>query len=135
MGSYLEDFYFFLTILFLYLPCVALGNFFFFNFLSPIVFSFLDFSIGLFFIFFGFIFFKNSPQLYLLVNSLIRIFFLSIISSSYLSNKLNNISYKGEFTWGELFGAKGLSLKNFVFASYRIRLYALKISQLVIIFA
>ena len=132
--SYLEDFYFFLTILLLYLPCVALGNFFFFNFLSPIVFSFLDFSIGLFIIFFGFIFFKNSPQLYLLVNSLIRIFFLSIISSSYLSNKLNNISYKGEFTWGELFGAKGLSLKNFVFASYRIRLYALKISQLVIIF-
>lgn len=131
---YLEDSYFFLSILFLYTPCVFLGNFFFFNFLPPMVFSFFDFSIGLFIIVRGFMLFMWSPNFYLLVSSLMSIFFLSIISSSFLSNKLSLLFYKGEYTWGELFGSKGLAFNNFVLASYGIRLYSLKISQLVIIF-
>lgn len=132
--SYLEDSYFFLSILFLYLPCVFLGNFFFFNFLPPVVFSFLDFSIGLLIIVLGFLFFKSSPQYYLLVNSLMRIIFLSIISSFFVSKKMVYMFYKGEHSWGEFFGAKGLFYTNFVTSSYRIRLYLLKTSQLVLIF-
>lgn len=132
--NYLEDSFFFFTILLLYTPCVFLGNFFFNNFLPPVIFSFLDFFIGLLIIVSGLLVFVNSPSYYILINSLIRIFFLSFVSSSFLSNKLYLMFYKGEYTWGELLGAKGLAFNNFVLASYRLRLYSLKISQLLLIF-
>lgn len=131
--GYAEDFFFFFSIFLLYTPCLLLGNFFFFNFLPPVVFSFLDFFLGLLIILFGGYIFLVAPLLYNLINTLIRIFFLSIISSSFLSNKLFYIYYKGERSWGEFLGAKGLFYKNFLIVSYGIRLYLLKVSQFLII--
>lgn len=96
--NFLEDSFFFFTILFLYFPCVFFGNLFFFYFVPPVSFSFLDFFFGLFIILLGGIIFINTPSFYLLINSFMRIFFLSIISSSYFSNYLSSFFYKGEYS-------------------------------------
>lgn len=133
-NGFLEDGFFFISILFLYLPCAFLGNFFFFYFCPPVCFSFIDFFLGLIIIFRGFMLFYFTPVYYTLVNSFISIFFLSIISSSFLSNRLSHMFYKGENRWGELLGAQGLSSKSFLISSYGLRLQALKMSQLVFIF-
>lgn len=133
-NGFLEDGFFFFSILFLYLPCAFLGNFFFFYFCPPVCFSFIDFFLGLIIILRGFVLFYFTPIYYTLVSSLMRIFFLSLISSSFLSNRLSFIFYKGEHSWGEILGAQGLSSKSFLIFSYGIRLQALKISQLVFIF-
>lgn len=133
-SNFLEDRFFFISILFLYLPCLFLGNFFFFYFCSPVVFSFMDFFIGLVIIGGGYLLFLKFPAYYGFINSLIRIFFLSIISSSFLSNRLLFMPYKGEYSWGEFLGAHGLSWKIFLISSYSVRLQTLKMSQLLFIF-
>jgi len=131
--GFIEDVFFFVSILFLYTPCVFIGNFFFFYFCPPVSFSFLDFFLGVVIIIGGVLLFYFTPSYYVLFNFLIRIFFLSFLSSSFLSNRLSIIFYKSEQKWGELLGAQGFSSKSFLFFSYVIWLQSLKISQLVII--
>jgi len=127
---FVEDTYFYYPILFLYVTCVFFGNFFFFFFLPPLCFSFLDFFFGLFIIFFGFIFFIYFPSFYLFLCNMIRISFLSLISSSGFSTNISSFSYKGEYSWGEIFGGGGVfSIFDF-FNSYAVRLYALNFSLL-----
>jgi NADH-ubiquinone oxidoreductase chain 5 len=81
-----EDKFFYLPIILLYSFCVFIGNFFFFNFLPPVVFSFLDFFVGLIIISGGLIFFVFSPFFYFLNNFLAIISFLSVITSSFFSS-------------------------------------------------
>jgi len=99
-GSFLfsEDKYFYLPIIFLYSMCIFLGNFFFFYFLPPLVFSFLDFCLGIFIILGGYVFFLLIPIIYYLLSSTMRISFLSTFSSSVLSSLTPFFSYKGEYS-------------------------------------
>ena len=131
--SFSEDKFFFYPIVFLYLICVFLGNFFFFFFLPPLVLSFIEFFLGLLIIASGFLVFLLSPGFYFLVSSLIRISFLSILSSSLMSSLTPKFFFKGEYSWGEFLGGGGSLLVIHVMKRYGIRLYALFFMPLVII--
>uniref|UniRef100_UPI00315DB864 NADH dehydrogenase subunit 5 n=1 Tax=Sancassania mycophaga TaxID=3127633 RepID=UPI00315DB864 len=131
--SFSEDKFFYLPIIFLYLTCVFFGNFFFFYFLPPVVFSFLDFFLGIFIIFFGFIVYLYSPNFYSLLSSMMSISFLSIVSSSVISNFTPYFYFKGEYSWGEILGGKGSLVSMNLLKVYAIRLYALHFAPLVMI--
>ena len=131
--SFSEDKFFFYPIVFLYLICVFLGNFFFFFFLPPLVLSFIEFFLGLLNIASGFLVFLVSPGFYFLVSSLTRISFLSILSSSLMSSLTPKFFFKGEYSWGEFLGGGGSLLVIYVMKRYGIRLYALFFMPLVII--
>lgn len=131
--SFSEDGFFYYPIIFLYTMCVFFGNFFFFYFLPPLTFSFMEFSLGLFIIALGFLLFLTAPSLYGLTSSLISISFLSILSSSFMSSLTPKFYFKGEYTWGEILGGQGSSLLLTASKTYGIRLYALYFMPLVII--
>lgn len=105
-----DDWFFYFPMVFLYLSCVFLGNFFFYYFTPPVVLSFLDFIIGLLIIISGFVVFYYFSFNYYFLNLGIRIFFLSFLSSYFLSFLNPRIYFKGEYTWGEVLGGKGSSL-------------------------
>ena len=128
-----EDTYFYLPIIFLYSMCIILGNFFFFYFLPPLVFSFLDFCLGLFIIVGGFVLFKVVPFIYSFLVSMIRISFLSILSSSVASRFTPLFSYSGEYSWGEIFGGKGSSSLIYLMKGYAVRLYAFHFAPLLLV--
>lgn len=118
-------FYFPVTILFF--CCVLLGNFFLFFFFTPVILSFLEFSIGLFLIFLGvllhFFYFKS----YFFFNYFSNILFLSSVFS-YFSSVLKIVPRMQEPTWGEIFGGEGVSLLvsrlQFIFKpSFRLYFY------------
>ena len=121
--GFLEDSYFFLPLIILYSFCVFFGNCFFFYFLSPVVFSFLDFFFGVFIIFFGYLLFKFFYGGYFFIFLGSSIFFLSTISTSFFSNFVSKFSFKGEYTWGEILGGGGLWRKIVFVDSYAKRLY------------
>lgn len=131
--SFSEDKFFYYPIVFLYTMCVFLGNFFFFYFLPPLTFSFMEFSLGLFIIVLGFIVFLLTPRVYYIFSSLMRISFLSVLSSSFLSRITPKFYFKGEYSWGELFGGKGSRVLLLSSKVYGMRLYALYFMPLVII--
>lgn len=132
-SSFSENSFFYLPIIVLYLACVFWGNFFFFYFLPPVVFSFLDFFLGVFIILGGFLLFSSVPSFYNLLNSLMRISFLSIFSSSVLSGLTPIFPYAGEYSWGEILGGKGSFSLIFFLKLYAVRLYALHFGPLVVV--
>lgn len=134
-SSFLEDLFFYYPIIFLYLLCVFFGNFFFFYFLPPLVFSFLDFRLGLFIIVSGYFTFCYFPTFYNILSSLISISYLSVLSSSFLSMLTPVFYFKGDYTWGEILGGKGSQNSLLLMKLYAIRLYALHFSPIVIIVA
>ena len=126
---FIEEFCFFTPILLLFFFCVFSGNFFFINFLSVRIFSFLEYFLGLVMIFSGFLLFLIIPQSYKIINSFSNIIFLTplVIVNSLLLNKFN---YKEDLLWGENSSSNGVSLRIYFFFRYGKWLYNLKFLQL-----
>lgn len=105
--SFSDSIFFFFPIFSLYIFCVFIGNIFFFLLLPPLDLSFFDCFFGIIIIFGGIFLFS-----YVSINSLglsvfITISFLSLLSSSFLSSSLKSFLYSYECTWSEFLGGKG----------------------------
>lgn len=132
-----EDKFFYFPIVSLYFFCIFVGNFFFLNFLPPVLFSFLDFFVGIFIIMGGFLFFFISPFFYFLNNFLSTISFLSIVTSNFFSRLDSGFNFKFEYMWGELIGGKGVLGAVSAFSSwskraYRVNFFAVGVISLLI---
>lgn len=122
--EFFDDWFFYSPLIFLYFSCVSLGNFFFYYFTFPVIFSFIDLRVGLLIIVAGLLFFYYFSFNYFFFNLGLRIFFLSFISSFFLSLYNPRIYFKGEYTWGEILGGKGSSLLIYFTNNYFSRFYS-----------
>lgn len=105
--SFKDDIFFYLPVIFILLVCIFSGNFFLFNFFPPVLFSFLDFSVGLFVIFLGFVLFSFFTTQYITLNFFLRMMFLSRITLRF-SVLLPSLPVKEESSWGEVLGGSGV---------------------------
>nr|QZH55186.1 NADH dehydrogenase subunit 5 [Lardoglyphus konoi] len=137
--SFLEDLYFFSPVIIIYFFTVFSGNFFFYYFAPLSFMGFFDYFIGLLVILGGVLFFYYQPNFYFNVNIFMSLVFLSFLSSSYLSGKIDRFSFKNESSWGEILGGKGVMnlLSSFLymgFSLYKLNFLMVPIF-LVIVFA
>lgn len=136
---YSDSLYFFFPITFLYFFRVFFGNMFFFYFFPPECFSFFEFFFGVILIFFGFFIFLLFSKFYFINRIFSSLAFLHFISTYFFSSGLSFLSFFMDYTWYEVFGAKGAlwvitSFKFYVSHFYIVRYFFFFIFFLIVLF-
>ena len=110
--SFSDRRFFYYPILLLYLFCLFLGVFFFYNFLPVTFFSFFESSLWLVVVFCGYVIFELFGESFFFLNFFLDLGYLRYSSVVLFSSFLKKIRMRLENTWSELSGGKGV--KNFL---------------------
>lgn len=113
--SFVDDIYYFMPVIMLFLGCLFLGGIFYF--VTPIiVISFVDCSLGLFVMMVGCLLGLFFSRNYYLTYILSRISFIFFLRSSFISSFLPKFDFSLDYSWSELAGGGGAFLVLKIFS-------------------
>lgn len=100
--SFMDEVMFFSPLIVTYVFCVFIGNFFFFDYLSPVIFSFFDLSLGVYIIFGGLVIIILFSKGYFTRVFMSTILFVNRFTLI-LPSAVKHFHPKIDYSWGEVF--------------------------------